>query len=49
MANPPARHEEPVPANAAPPDRGVLAAVAAAVAVLYPGCRLNRIEVEDEP
>lgn len=49
MANPPAKHEEPAPANATPPDRGVLAAVAAAVAVLYPGCRLSRIDVEDEP
>ena len=49
MAKPPAEQQRPSPAEATPPDRGVLAAVAAAVAVLYPGCRLNRIEVEDEP
>ena len=49
MANRSDEHEGPAPADATPPDRGVLAAVAAAVAVLYPGCRLNRIEVEDEP
>jgi hypothetical protein len=49
MADPPTKDEGPVPAKSTPPDRGVLAAVAAAVAVLYPGCRLNRIEVEDEP
>ena len=45
----PADLETPPPAEQAPPDHATLAALAAAVAAVLPGCVVTRVEVEEAP